>query len=76
MTEKETGDGEVVALVVDDTVCIGIGRCEMLEPDAFFINDEAISEVDGSKRFTKARAEEIVMECPSGAISIQPTDAE
>ena len=70
MSDNEAGAGEQFALTVDDTVCIGIGRCEMLEPDVFAVNDDAIAEVVGVKRFDRARAEEIVMECPSGALSI------
>ena len=75
MSENEIASGDLVGLTVDATVCIGIGRCEMLEPDSFFVNDDAIAQVEAATRFTRVRAEEIVMECPSGAISIQSVAA-
>ena len=74
MSANEAVGGDLVGLAVDATVCIGIGRCEMLEPDAFMVSDDAIAEVDPETRFTRVRANEIVMECPSGAISIATDD--
>ncbi|MEZ5343107.1 MAG: (4Fe-4S)-binding protein [Acidimicrobiales bacterium] len=70
MTYNPAPAEERVSLVVDSDVCIGIGRCEMLEPDAFSVSDEAIAQVDPATTFTRSRADEIVLECPSGAISI------
>ncbi len=73
---EEAAVADMVGLVVDDTVCIGIGRCEMLEPDVFFVNDDAIAQVSSDVRLARSRANEIVMECPSGAISIQKTTSD
>ena len=60
-----------VHLKVDLDRCIGIGQCEMLEPEVFRLDDE-----DGSSRVAdgatldRARAAEVVERCPSMAISI------
>ena len=71
MTDNPAPADERVSLSVDSDVCIGIGRCEMLEPDYFAVTDDAIAQVDPAALFLRSRAEEIVLECPSGAISIR-----
>ncbi len=71
-----TGDGPVnndsVTLTVDTTICVGIGQCEMLEPEVFFIDDEAISTVVDGATLPADRAARVIERCPSGAISIVP----
>ncbi len=60
-----------IRLVVDADVCVGIGQCEMLEPDVFEYDDEAglASAKDGAT-LPRDRADAVVKACPSGAISI------
>ncbi|MEZ5378056.1 MAG: ferredoxin [Acidimicrobiales bacterium] len=71
MTEPgETMATDAVRVRVDDTVCVGIGQCEMLEPDVFFINDDAISTVVDGATLSAERAAVVIERCPSGAISI------
>lgn len=63
---------ERVSMVVDEDTCIGIGQCELLEPDVFRLGDEdAISRVVDGAGLPRARALELVDRCPSGAISIR-----
>ena len=51
--------------------CIGIGQCEMLEPEVFRLDDEdGISRVADGATLDRARAAEVVERCPSMAISI------
>ncbi len=63
-----------VRVVVDESVCVGIGQCEMLEPDVFRIGDDAISTVAAGATLERAAAETVVERCPSGAISIVEAD--
>lgn len=67
-SDEATGSEGKVTLKVDDTICMGIGQCELLEPEVFMIDDDAISRVVGDATFTGDRAKEIIMACPSGAI--------
>ena len=58
-------------MAVDEDRCIGIGQCELLEPDVFRLGDEdAISRVVDGVDLARSRALELVDRCPSGAISI------
>jgi ferredoxin len=60
-----------VHLRVDPDVCVGIGQCEMLEPEVFeFDEAEGRSTVREGATLPADRAEAIVRACPSGAISI------
>ncbi|MEM7286705.1 MAG: ferredoxin [Actinomycetota bacterium] len=60
-----------VRLTVDRDVCIGVGQCELLEPDVFRLDDdEELAEVIGEGALPRDRAEAIVDRCPSGAIAI------
>jgi ferredoxin len=61
-------------VVVDQTVCVGIGQCEMLEPDVFFINDDAFATVVEGATIERGAAQLVVERCPSGAISIVADD--
>jgi len=64
-------DEERVSMAVDEDRCIGIGQCELLEPDVFRLGDEdAISRVVGGVDLARSRALELVDRCPSGAVSI------
>ncbi|MEC8998900.1 MAG: ferredoxin [Actinomycetota bacterium] len=68
---SEQDGAERVSMAVDEDRCIGIGQCELLEPDVFHLGDEdAISRVAGGADLSRSRALELVDRCPSGAISI------
>ena len=62
---------DLVRVAVDDERCIGGGQCEMLEPDAFLVDDdEAVSSVIGTGVLPRPRADLVVHRCPGAAISI------
>lgn len=71
MSETQTGSGSPVELYVDDSICVGMGRCEVVEPDVFEIDDDAISQVIGESAFTAERAKAVMFECPTGAIKMR-----
>ncbi len=72
MSGPDGTGGERVSMAVDEDRCIGIGQCELLEPDVFRLGDEdAISRVVDGADLPRARALELVDRCPSGAISIR-----
>jgi len=63
---------EMVRVVVDAEKCIGIGQCELLEPEIFRLDDEtAISVVVGDGLLPCDRASLIAEKCPSGSIKIE-----
>lgn len=63
--------GDLVLVAVDAECCIGGGQCEMLEPEAFLVDDdEAVSSVIGTGTLPRRRAEVVVDRCPGAAISI------
>ncbi len=59
-----------VTVTVDRDVCVGIGQCEALQPDVFFIDDDAISTVVEGATLGRDEAQLVVERCPSGAIGI------
>ncbi len=59
-----------VGLKVDAEVCMGIGQCEMLEPEVFELDDLGIAQVHAGSVVSHARALELIDRCPSGAITI------
>lgn len=66
-----------VFIVIDEEQCIGIGKCEELEPNAVELGDDGVSR-PREVALPRERAEKIVRRCPSGAISIAgdaPDDA-
>ncbi len=64
-------DDETLELRVDADRCIGVGQCELLEPDVFQLDDdEGISTAVGNRRLPRDRADTVIDRCPSGAISI------
>jgi ferredoxin len=70
----EPVDGGAEALVVvtiDADVCVGIGQCELLEPDVFALDDDlGYSAVIGTGRLPLGRAKVVIDKCPSNAIRI------
>lgn len=67
-TETPSDGPASVELYVDDTICVGMGRCEVVEPNVFEIDDDAISQIVGAANFTEDRAKAVMFECPTGAI--------
>ncbi len=64
-------DNDLVTIAIDDEVCIGVGQCELLEPDVFRIDDDTgIAELVGDGRLPKDRAKVAIEKCPSRALSI------
>lgn len=64
-------DDETVELRVDADRCIGVGQCELLEPEVFQLDDdEGISTLVGTRRLPRGRADTVIDRCPSGAIGI------
>lgn len=61
---------EVVEVKVAGDVCMGIGQCEMLEPDVFEMDDDGIAQVVQGAVVPRKRALELIDRCPSGAITI------
>ena len=60
-----------VRVAIDGDVCIGVGQCELLEPDVFELDeDEGLAHVKGDGLLPADRAAIAVDKCPSGAISI------
>ena len=67
-----------VFIQIDQDVCIGVGRCEELEPDAVELGDDGVSRPLEGIALTQERADKLCTNCPSGAISIAgpaPDDA-
>lgn len=62
---------DIVRLTLDNEVCIGVGQCELLEPDVFRLDDDDnISVFVGEPQLPRDRAEAVVDKCPSSAIQI------
>lgn len=61
----------LVRVAIDGDVCIGVGQCELLEPDVFELDeDEGLAHTKGEAMLPADRAAVVVDKCPSGAISI------
>ena len=60
----------LVALVVDQALCVGVGQCELLEPDVFRLDDDSgLAQVIGGSSLPLSRADTAIDRCPSGAIA-------
>jgi len=65
-------------LCLDVSRCVGVGQCELLEPELFRVDDDnGTATIVNEPVLPSQRAEVIVNQCPSGAIqidtSINPT---
>jgi ferredoxin len=59
-----------VFVAIDADVCIGVGKCEELEPNAVELGDDGISRPLPGIALPQERAERICKTCPSGALTI------
>lgn len=67
----DESDTDMVTIGVNAEVCIGVGSCELLQPDQFRIDDDtAIVALIGDGRLARSDADLVVDRCPSGALSI------
>lgn len=67
-----------VFIAIDPDVCVGVGKCEELEPYAVELGDDGVSHPLAGLALTEERADRLCTNCPSGAISIAgpaPDDA-
>lgn len=72
MSDDIDGGAEPTVMVaIDADVCVGIGQCELLEPEVFALDDDlGYSAVIGSGRLPLDRAKVVIDKCPSNAIRI------
>jgi ferredoxin len=59
-----------VFIAIDPDVCIGVGKCEELEPYAVELGDDGISRPLPGIALPRERAERICKTCPSGALTV------
>jgi ferredoxin len=59
-----------VFITIDADLCVGVGRCEELEPNAVELGDNPVSVPHEGLALPLERAERLVKGCPSGAIAI------
>jgi ferredoxin len=59
-----------VFITIDPDVCVGVGKCEELEPDAVELGDDGVSRPLEGVALPEDRADRLCTNCPSGAISI------
>ena len=63
---------DTVFLTVDRDTCVGMGQCELLEPEVFRVDDETSIASVADVALPADRAEAVIESCPSGAISRRP----
>lgn len=66
-------DSDLVRVLVDDELCVGVGNCAATEPDAFVLGDDGVSSAVPDVLLPRERAQLVCGECPTGAISIVDT---
>lgn len=60
-----------VTVALNVELCVGVGNCELLQPDHFTVDEETgMAELTGDGAMTSAEAEQLIDRCPSGALSI------
>lgn len=75
MPKSDSPESDRVRMTVDETRCIGAGQCEMLAPDHFRVDDDsALAEFVGQDSLPITEAETLIDRCPSGALSIAPSE--
>jgi ferredoxin len=71
MPDSEPTSQNTVTVALNAELCLGVGSCELLQPDQFRIDDDtAIAELVGDGAMSRVDAELVVDRCPSGALSI------
>lgn len=56
-------------ITIDRTVCVGIGACELLAPDAVVVGPDGVA-VAAERALPSATATALRDACPSGALRI------
>lgn len=63
---------DLVVVALNADLCIGVGNCELLQPQHFRVDDDtAVAELIGDGAMAPADAEAVVDRCPSGALTLQ-----
>jgi ferredoxin len=65
---------DLVHVLIDENVCIGIGVCVETEPDSFVLGEDGVAHALPGKALPRGRADRVCRGCPSGAISIAEVD--
>ncbi len=66
-------DDKLLVMSVDTDKCVGVGQCELLEPEVFYLDDDTgISTVIGTRSLPPERARAVAEKCPSAAIKATP----
>jgi len=64
------------SVALDAERCLGVGNCELLQPDHFRVDDDtAIAVLIGDGTMSETEAEAVVDRCPSGALSMASVTA-
>jgi ferredoxin len=67
-----SGD-KLFVMDVDIDKCVGVGQCELLEPEVFYLDDDTgLSTVVGAGSLPPERARAVAEKCPSAAIKATP----
>ncbi len=66
-----SGEPGAVRLQVDEETCVGMGQCELLEPDVFRVDDDTSIASAADVAVPADRATAVIEACPSGAISVR-----
>ena len=60
-------------VIVDRTVCVGHGQCEVAAPEVFSVNDDGELELnENPPESERANVENAVRQCPVGALTLEP----
>lgn len=59
-----------VFVSIDETLCVGSGLCEQLEPTAVELGDDGLARPVPGVALSPERAETICRNCPTQAISV------
>jgi ferredoxin len=66
-----TTEGTTVTVTVDKNLCASSGACIFSAPELFeFDDDEESNVIEGAPPIGTARLNDIVFNCPAGAISV------
>ena len=70
-SEAGASDAGRAVVMLNTELCIGVGNCELLQPDHFRVDDDtAVARLIGDAVLARADAETVVDRCPSGALTL------